>query len=76
MPNMSGIEATARIRESEQLITCKKALPIVAFSANAMQGDRENFLRSGMDDYLSKPMQIDNLAAVLQKWIGSHLLGT
>ncbi|MEH6559206.1 MAG: ATP-binding protein [Oceanicoccus sp.] len=76
MPYMSGIEATARIRESERLISCKNPMPIIAFSANAMQGDRERFLQAGMDDYLSKPLQIEVLAAVLKKWLGRHLLTT
>jgi len=76
MPLMSGIEATARIRASEQATACKKTIPIIAFSANAMQGDRERFLRAGMDDYLSKPMQMEALSAVLQKWLGQHRLGT
>ena len=74
MPKMSGIEATARIRKLEQATTCKQAIPIIAFSANAMQGDRERFLQAGMDDYLSKPMQVAVLAAVLQKWLGQHRL--
>ena len=76
MPQMSGLEATARIRASERASAVKKVTPIIAFSANAMQGDRERFLRAGMDDYLSKPVQVDSLAAVLQERLGQHRLRT
>jgi signal transduction histidine kinase/ActR/RegA family two-component response regulator len=74
MPTMSGIEATARIRKSEQATTGRKPMAIIAFSANAMRGDRERYLRAGMDDYLSKPMQLEAMADVLHKWLGQHRL--
>ena len=55
MPEMDGITATVAIRESEQ--GTDRHLPIVALTANAMQGDRELCLEAGMDGYVSKPIQ-------------------
>lgn len=64
MPTMDGLEATRRIRESETIRT-----PIIAFTANVMPDDREKCLAAGMDDYLSKPLQVDDLAAALARWM-------
>jgi len=63
MPEMNGIEATRAIRELG-VVT-----PIIALTANAMQGDREMFLESGMNDYMSKPFKIDELITILKKWL-------
>lgn len=60
MPEMDGIEATRLIRSSDI-----DQPAIVAMTANAMQGDRENCLRAGMDDYVSKPLKIETLLEVL-----------
>ena len=70
MPNMDGVEATKRIRELEG---ADKHTTIVAVTANALSGDRENFLAAGMDDYLSKPIVPRALTGILRKWcrIGS-----
>ena len=65
MPGMDGFEATARIREFEGPV---RRTPIVALSASAMRGDRERYLGAGMDDYVSKPMSPEQLAAVLERW--------
>ncbi len=62
MPVMGGIEATALIRERERAVEGRKGhLPIVAMTANAMQGDRERCLEAGMDGYVSKPIRADDL---------------
>jgi CheY-like chemotaxis protein len=66
MPRMDGLEATRQIRE----ILTQDQLPIIAMTANAMIGDRDKCLESGMNDYLSKPIQIDLLHAVLARWTG------
>jgi HPt (histidine-containing phosphotransfer) domain-containing protein len=65
MPEMDGYEATGAIR---QLPGPVARTPIVAMTANAMQGDRERCLASGMDDYLSKPVQPDLLKEALTRW--------
>ena len=63
MPNMSGLEATAAIRAREAAEGGHQH--IIAMTANAMQGDREACLAGGMDDYVSKPIQIDSLVEAL-----------
>lgn len=62
MPKMNGIDATRAIRETGNDI------PIVALTANALEGDRERFLEAGMDDYLSKPIEVDALHLLLKKY--------
>ncbi len=65
MPEMDGIEATRKIREAENE---DKHIPIVAFTAHAMKGDRESFLDAGMDDYLSKPLKFDQLYELIRRY--------
>lgn len=65
MPIMSGIEATELIRRHETEHNLAR-VPIIAMTANAMQGDREQCLEAGMDDYLSKPINQADLAAKLR----------
>ena len=73
MPGMDGYGATRAIRAAEDErraggeITFR--IPIVAMTANAMEGDREACLAAGMDDYLSKPLDPDQVAAMLAKWL-------
>lgn len=62
MPILDGISATKQIREFNQNI------PIVALTANALEGDKEKFLSSGMNDYISKPINFDELERVLEKY--------
>lgn len=61
MPEMGGIEATEIIRNQES----SQKLRIIAVTASAMQGDRQNFLTAGMDDYISKPIRIEELVQAL-----------
>jgi PAS domain S-box-containing protein len=68
MPVMDGIETTKMIRRNEIDFGCKKRIPIIAMTANAMQGDKALCLEAGMDDYISKPIQADSLDDVLKKW--------
>ena len=71
MPEMDGFEATLAIREAEK--ATGRHIPIIAMTANAMQGDREKCLAVGMDDYISKPINPKQLKQILENWsiIGS-----
>jgi len=69
MPVMDGMAATAEIRRLEQQRGRARQLPIVAITANALQGDRERCLSAGMDDYISKPFSQKALADTLGRWI-------
>ncbi|MBI4907202.1 MAG: response regulator [Acidobacteria bacterium] len=66
MPEMDGFEATARIRQGER----KRGghVPIVALTANALDGDRQRCIEAGMDDYITKPANVDDLYRVVSKW--------
>jgi len=68
MPEMGGIEATQEIRAMEQARGVPPT-PIIAMTANAMQGDRERCLAAGMDDYLAKPIKADQLFDCLGRWV-------
>ena len=61
MPGMDGIEATIKIREMEQQTSGTARVPIIALTANAMDGDRERYLKAGMDDYLRKPVKLQEI---------------
>jgi PAS domain S-box-containing protein len=67
MPEMDGFAATRAIREWEQ--TTGLRMPIVALTANAMRGDREACLAAGMDDYLGKPLRLNMLRRVIERWL-------
>jgi CheY-like chemotaxis protein len=66
MPQMDGFEAAAAIREAEKVSGTH--MPIVAITAHAMQGDREQCVKAGMDDYLTKPLDLGQLRALLHKY--------
>ena len=72
MPEMDGLEATRHIREREADAghPCPWLAPIhiIALTASAMPGDRELFLAAGMDDYVSKPVRLPDLAAAIERW--------
>jgi two-component system, sensor histidine kinase and response regulator len=67
MPSMDGLEASRQIRSLGQPQPI-----IVAVTANALVGERERCLNAGMDDYLSKPFQAEQLVAVVKKWIAAR----
>jgi signal transduction histidine kinase/CheY-like chemotaxis protein len=68
MPVMDGLEATQKIRAIERS-EGKTATPIIAMTANAMQGDRERCIEAGMDDYISKPIKAEQLFERLAHWV-------
>jgi len=71
MPEMDGYEATKQIRELE--LNSNKRVPIVALTAYAMKGDREKILATGMDDYVSKPIDLNSFYGALEKYIGADV---
>jgi CheY-like chemotaxis protein len=75
MPDLDGYEATARIRHLESEKSRVRTW-IIAMTANAMQGDRERCLHAGMDDYISKPVEIGELEAVLGRVPASDFPGS
>jgi CheY-like chemotaxis protein/two-component sensor histidine kinase len=68
MPVMDGFEATAKIIEFEN-INNQKHIPIIALTANSLQGDKEKCIAAGMDDYLSKPVSQKDFAKIVSKWL-------
>ncbi len=71
MPAMDGYELTTAIRASESAAseTGKPRAPIIAITANALKGEAEHCREVGMDDYLSKPVQLSTLKGMLEKWL-------
>ena len=65
MPEMDGFEMTASIRQAEN----DNRIPIIAITANALQGEAERCIAADMDDYLSKPVEMQRLKATLSKWL-------
>ncbi|MFT5699088.1 MAG: two-component system sensor histidine kinase/response regulator [Desulforhopalus sp.] len=68
MPVMDGFEATKSIREIEDGLTGGHRIPIIALTANALLGDRNACLEVGMDDYISKPFLLEQMASTLSHW--------
>lgn len=65
MPEMDGLTACSIIKSNNDL---KKMPVIIAMTANAMSGDKENYLKAGMDDYISKPVNLEELRKIISKW--------
>ncbi|MFJ4066700.1 response regulator [Pseudomonas sp. NPDC089996] len=72
LPQVDGYEATRRIR----LLPACDQLPIIALTANALQGDRERCMAAGMNDYLSKPFRRTELQRILQRWLPGRTAAT
>ena len=68
MPEMDGLEATRLIRDPQSAVLNHR-VPVIAMTAHAMQGDREKCLEAGMDDHITKPIEVAALTAVLEKWL-------
>jgi two-component system sensor histidine kinase/response regulator len=68
MPEMDGYQATRAIRNGDAGAHYKN-VPIIALTANAMQGDRDKCLQAGMSDYLTKPLNFETLNPKLQQWL-------
>src|SRR5579863_10543845 len=73
MPGMDGYEATRELRTRE--IGEDRHIPVVAMTAQAMEGDRERCLAAGMDDFVTKPMRHNELVEVLRRWIPARVDG-
>jgi signal transduction histidine kinase/DNA-binding response OmpR family regulator len=71
MPELDGYAATAEVRNREK--SGGPRLPIIALTANAMTEDRGRCLAAGMDDYLSKPVRLEDIRSALQRWTGQRL---
>jgi two-component system, sensor histidine kinase and response regulator len=69
MPEMDGYEATHVIRSEEE--DPAHHLPIIAMTANAMEGDRDICIQAGMDDYIPKPFKPDNIKRIMERWLSS-----
>ncbi|HEY7966269.1 MAG TPA: ATP-binding protein [Solirubrobacteraceae bacterium] len=73
MPGMDGYEATRELRARE--VGQDRHVPVIAMTAQAMEGDRERCLAAGMDDFVTKPMRYAELAEVLRRWIPARVEG-
>ncbi|WP_049974461.1 response regulator [Azospirillum sp. B4] len=69
MPEMDGVQATRRIREIQEAAG-RPRTPVIAMTANAMAGMREEYLANGMDDYIAKPFALPTLAGTVARWTG------
>lgn len=74
MPGVDGYEATRYIRDRERALG-RPGVPIIGLSARAMEGDRQIAIDAGMNDYITKPLRTQDLAGVLDRWIGTALVG-
>jgi CheY-like chemotaxis protein len=65
MPEMDGLETTRRVRSDDRF----KALPIIALTAKAMKGDRERCIAAGASDYITKPVDTEQLLSLMRVWL-------
>jgi CheY-like chemotaxis protein len=68
MPILGGVEATEEIKNYENEQGTKQHIPVIALTANALSGDKERYIKAGMDDYLPKPIIVEQLSKILQKY--------
>ncbi|WP_299013188.1 PAS domain S-box protein [uncultured Photobacterium sp.] len=74
MPNMDGFELTSAIRNEEEMLCSGHRTTIIAITANALVGEADHCLESGMDDYVSKPVELDKLRKILSVWVRNQCL--
>ena len=67
MPVMDGLEATVKIREEEEINNSDRRIPIIAITANTMDNDRDTCISYGMDDFMSKPFDIEKLHEIFSE---------
>lgn len=68
MPEMDGYTATRRLRQYEKESDCGDRVPVIAMTAHALPGDREKCIDSGMDDYITKPIKIEAIKELIERW--------
>ena len=68
MPEMDGYVATLKIRQFEKKNNLRR-IPVIALTANVMKGERQKVLSAGMDDYIAKPVNPQNMIDLLEKWL-------
>jgi CheY-like chemotaxis protein len=73
MPEADGFQSTALIREYEKQTSKPSKIPIIAMTANAMKGDKEQCITAGMDDYISKPFTAVAIQAILRKYTQTNV---
>jgi signal transduction histidine kinase/CheY-like chemotaxis protein len=76
MPGMDGYEATEELRRREGGSRPRRRVPVIAMTAHAMSGDRDQCLAAGMDDYLRKPLEVEAFEAMLARWVAGYRDGT
>jgi CheY-like chemotaxis protein len=68
MPEMDGWTATSLIKKDAQT----NAIPLIALTANALPGDRQRAMDAGCNEYITKPMDLDELVEAIQYWVNKH----
>ncbi|MBD1556737.1 PAS domain S-box protein [Vibrio sp. S9_S30] len=73
MPVMDGFEFTKEVRKTELEFGATRRIPIIAITANALVGSAEHCIKAGMDDYLSKPVELNALGEMVEKWLANSI---